>query len=294
MHLLLLLMVVIWGANYSLIKVVLRELPPPVFNALRLLIASGVFLILLAVMARTRPTRRDWLHLAGLGFYGQFLYQLFFLNGMSRTSVANASLIIGLVPMVVALSNAAMGLERLSRAYWFGIAISIVGMYFVVGLDAGMSGTSLVGDALTFGAVLAWSAYTVAAKPLLARHSPIVVTGWSMALGTLFYLPYALPAMREVDWGQVSVGAWIGTTLSAVLALNLSYILWNTAVQRIGSSQTAIYSNLIPVAAVGTAAVWLGEPVDRWKAIGAALIVAGLVVATRGGHAGRDAIPAEE
>ncbi len=193
MHLLLVLMVVIWGANYSLIKVVLRELPPPVFNALRLLVASGVFLILLAFTARTRPTRRDWIQLAGLGLYGQFLYQLFFLNGMSRTSVANASLIIGLVPLVVALTNAALGLERLSRAYWIGIAVSVVGMYFVVGLDAGMSTTSLIGDALTFGAVLAWSAYTVAAKPLLTRHSPIVVTGWSMALGTVFYLPLRDP-----------------------------------------------------------------------------------------------------
>ena len=130
--------------------------------------------------------------------------------------------------------------------------------------------------------MLAWSAYTVAAKPLLARHSPIVVTGWSMALGTVFYLPYAIPDMLAVDWRQVSAGAWIGTSLSALLALNLSYVLWNTAVQRIGSSQTAIYSNLIPVAAVGTAAIWLHEPIDRWKAIGAALIVAGL--------RGRDAV----
>ena len=155
------------------------------------------------------------------------------------------------------------------------------------------AGSSLIGDGLTFGAVLAWSAYTVAAKPLLARHSPIVVTGWSMALGTLFYLPYAVPDLRAVDWRQVSAGAWLGTTLSALLALNLSYVLWNTAVQRIGSSQTAIYSNLIPVAAVGTAAIWLHEPIDRWKAIGATLIVAGLVVATRF-SGGRDAIPAEE
>ena len=293
MHLLLLVMVVIWGANYSLIKVVLRELPPPAFNALRLLVASGVFLILLALTARTRPTRRDWIQLAGLGLYGQFLYQLFFLSGMSRTSVANASLIVGLVPLVVALTNAVMGLERLSRAYWIGIAVSVVGMYFVVGLDAGMSTTSLVGDALTFGAVLAWSAYTVAAKPLLTRHSPIVVTGWSMALGTLFYLPYAMPDMLAVDWRQISAGAWIGTSLSAVLALNLSYVLWNTAVQRIGSSQTAIYSNLIPVAAVGTAAIWLGEPIERWKVIGAVLIIAGLVAATRFGGAG-GAIPCEE
>jgi drug/metabolite transporter (DMT)-like permease len=211
---------------------------------------------------------------------------------MSRTSVANASLIIGLVPLVVALTNAALGLERLSRAYWIGIAVSVVGMYFVVGLDAGMSTDSLIGDALTFGAVLAWSAYTVAAKPLLTRHSPIVVTGWSMAIGTVFYLPYAIPDMLAVEWRQISAGAWIGTCLSALLALNLSYVLWNTAVQRIGSSQTAIYSNLIPVAAVGTAAIWLHEPIDRWKASGAVLIIAGLVAATRFG--GADAIPAEE
>ena len=293
MHLLLLLMVVIWGANYSLIKVILRELPAPVFNALRLSIASVVFVAVLALTARTRPTRREWIQLAGMGFYGQFLYQLFFLNGMSRTSVANASLIIGLVPMVVALTNAVMGLEKLSRAYWIGTGVSLVGMYFVVGLDAGVAQASLIGDLLTFCAVLAWSAYTVAAKPLLARHSSMVVSGWSIALGTVFYLPYAVSDVLKIDWRQVSAGSWIGTTVSALLSINLSYILWNRAVQQLGSSQTAIYSNLIPVAAVGTAAVWLREPVDRWKAVGAALIITGLVVATRFGG-GRDAIPAEE
>ena len=111
--------------------------------------------------------------------------------------------------------------------------------------------------------------------------------------GTLFYLPYAMPDVLAVDWRQISVGAWIGITVSALLSINLSYILWNMAVHRLGSSRTAIYSNVIPVAAVGTAAVWLGEPVDRWKAVGAALIITGLVVATRLGAAA-SAIPAEE
>ena len=65
--------------------------------------------------------------------------------------------------------------------------------------------------------------------------------------------------------------------------------------QRIGSSQTAIYSNLIPVrAAVGTAAVWLGEPVDRWKTIGAALIIVGLVVERRTHRRPPTPSPAEE
>jgi drug/metabolite transporter (DMT)-like permease len=291
-HLLLVLMVVIWGANYSVIKIVLREMPPSVFNALRLGIASVVFLAVLALSSRTRPTRRDWLQLAGLGLYGQFLYQLFFMSGMARTSVANASLIVGLVPMVVALVNAWLGLERLSRGYWAGIALSILGMYLVVGLHADVNRDSLVGDGLTFCAVLAWSAYTLAAKPLLARHSPLVVTGWSVPLGTMLYLPYAAPDMARLDWSRISTGAWVWTILSALLSLNLSYILWNTAVQRIGSSQTAIYSNAIPVAAVGIAALWLHEPVDAAKAIGAALIVLGLLVGSRAG--GTVAVPAEE
>ena len=260
MHLLLLVTAVIWGFNYALIKTVLHELPPPAFNAIRLIVASSVYLIGIALTVRTRPTRKEWLQLAAVGFYGQFVYQLCFMNGLARTSVANASLIIGLTPAVVALANASLGLERLTRLHWIGIAISAVGTYFVVGLDLQMSAASLIGDALTFGAVLGWAAYTIAAKPLLARHSPLAVTGWAMGFGTLFYLPYAAPTLVAVDWPSISIGAWAGTVISALLALNLSYVLWNIGVQRLGSSMTSIYSNVVPVAALVSAAIWLTKP----------------------------------
>jgi drug/metabolite transporter (DMT)-like permease len=292
MHFLLLVTAVIWGANYALIKTVLRELPPPAFNAIRLIVASSVYLLLIGRTGRTRPTRRDWLQLAAVGFYGQFVYQLCFMNGLARTTVANASLIIGLVPAVVAIVNAALGLERLTRLHWFGIALSGVGMYLVVGLDVEMSATSLTGDALTFGAVLGWAAYTIAAKPLLARHSPLVVTGWSMAFGTAFYVPYATPTLLAVDWPAISVGAWAGTLISALLALNLSYLLWNVGVQRLGSSMTSIYSNLVPVVAVASAAIWLHEPIGGMKLAGAALIILGLLATRQGGAIAT--IPAEE
>jgi drug/metabolite transporter (DMT)-like permease len=292
MHFLLLVTAVIWGANYALIKTVLRELPPPAFNAIRLVVASTVYQACIAATGRTRPTARDFVQLAAVGFYGQYAYQLCFMNGLARTSVANASLIIGLTPAAVALANAVLGLERLTRLHWIGIAISAVGTYFVVGLDAGMSATSLTGDALTFAAVIGWTAYTLAAKPLLARHSPLVVTGWSMTFGTLFYLPYAMPTLVAVPWSSISGGAWFGTVMSALLALNLSYVLWNVGVQRLGSSMTSVYSNVVPVAAVGSAAIWLGESIGGMKLVGAALIIGGLLVTTRGGAI--DAIPAEE
>jgi drug/metabolite transporter (DMT)-like permease len=113
-----------------------------------------------------------------------------------------------------------------------------------------------------------------------------------MAFGTLFYLPYAAPSLAGVDWSRVSGAAWAWTITSALLALNLSYLLWNTAVQRIGSSKTAIYSNLVPVFAVASAMIWLGEDVNAAKLTGAALIILGVVAARYG--AGPAVIPAEE
>ncbi|HEY8551397.1 MAG TPA: DMT family transporter [Vicinamibacterales bacterium] len=307
MTVLLLLMVLFWGTNYSVVKVMVRDLPPSAFNAVRLVVASGVFLAMIAasttlrrrapgvrnaianltpgggsnlafLRTSSRITPRDWLMLAGLGVVGQFLYQLFFAEGVPRTSVANASLILGCTPIIVSLTSAALGLERLGLPHWIGIALSAVGMYLVVGAGASMSGATMTGDLLMLGCVICWTAYTLAGQPLLQRHSPLLVTGWSMALGTLLYVPYSIPAVRTVDWSRVPAFVWIGTILSALLALNVAYIIWYAAVQRIGSARTSIYSNLVPIAATITAAFWLGESIGGVKLVGAALIITGLLI----------------
>jgi drug/metabolite transporter (DMT)-like permease len=225
-----------------------------------------------------RLTRRDWLTLAVLGLVGHFLYQVFFAVGLTRTSVANASLIIGCTPIVVSIGSALIGRDRLGPWHWAGIAVSALGMYLVVGTGAALSGASLAGDAMMFACVLCWTIYTLTGQGLLVRHSPLVVTGWSMSIGTVAYIPYSLGQVRSVDWPQVHAATWIGIVLSALLALNLSYVIWYAAVQRLGSARTSIYSNLVPVTALVTAAIWLAEPIPRGKQIGAAFVITGLLV----------------
>ncbi len=85
---LLLLMVLIWGANFSVLKVGLADVPPLAFNSLRLLIASLVFIVPLARQPGKVPIR-DLAAIAALGVVGHFVYQLCFLGGIARTSVAN-------------------------------------------------------------------------------------------------------------------------------------------------------------------------------------------------------------
>ncbi|HUE85060.1 MAG TPA: DMT family transporter [Vicinamibacterales bacterium] len=285
---LLLLMVVIWGSNFSVIKLALREFPEVTFNALRLLLASVVFLVAIAVVrararAGLRPpepplTLTEWRLVFLLGLLGTVLYQLLFLAGIARTSVANSALIFGCTPVAVAIIASVTGYDRLSGARWAGAALSLAGIYVLVGRRAELSGSTLAGDALIFGSMLCWSLYSVLAQPLLKRHSPLVITGLAMASGTIVYWLFAIAPMLETNWGAISRTSWVLMASSSLLALAFAYMVWYTAVQRIGSSRTAIYSNLTPIVAMIVAAVWLGEQITRPQILGAVLILSGIAI----------------
>ncbi|MPY88320.1 MAG: EamA family transporter [Luteitalea sp.] len=278
----LLLITFLWGSNYSVVKFVLRELSPPSFNALRLVLASLVFLTMIWLRARGAAqisfSKRDVALLGLLACVGHFLYQICFIEGIARTSAANAALVMASTPVAVALTSAGLGHERVGRLHWLGAALSALGVYLVVGWGARMSGTSIVGDLLMLSAVACWSLYTVAAGPLLVRHSPLVVTGYSMAIGTTLYLAYSSTAVATTAWREVSSVSWVASIFSSLLALNLAYIVWYTGVQRLGAARTAMYSNMVPIAALAVAGLWLGEPIGWLKITGAGLVVGGVAL----------------
>lgn len=140
--------------------------------------------------------------------------------------------------------------------------------------------------------MVCWAIYTLGSSRLMARHSPLYVTGMTMALGGLPYAATMLPQVRQVAWTHVSTWTLSALVLSSLLALCLSYLIWYTAVQRIGAARTAIYSNLVPITAMAVAILWLHEPVSPGKIAGAGCVLAGVVL-TRLGRPGM-AVPVEE
>jgi drug/metabolite transporter (DMT)-like permease len=283
---------------------------PAAFNALRLDLAALTFLGIMVVVERTAArgpgapawqtvlrtsaplTRFDWLSLAALGFVGHFCYQLGFVGGLSRTTVANSSLILGATPMTVALASGALGEDPVRGRQWVGIVLSLVGLYFIVGRGAEVSREALTGDALTAMAVLCWTVYTIGGRRIMVRHSPLGVTGVSMAFGAVPYTLYALPALRRLHWSAVSWSTWVALVYSALFALCVSYTIWYVAVRQIGSARTSVYSNVIPIVAMSVAYLFLDEPVGPVKVAGAAAVLTGVAIARI--ERRRPAIPAEE
>lgn len=278
-------MVSIWGANFSVVKAALRDFPELAFNAFRLVIASAVMLGVLAWQRRAaepaelRPD--DWRRLVLLGLVGHLVYQFLFLAGVRRTSVANASLILGTTPVVVALLTAWAGHERVPLLRWVGAGISFLGLGIVVGQKVDWSAAGHLGDALMMAATFCWATYSVASVPLLRRHPPLLVTGYSMAIGAALYVAATLPVLVTVEWSRIPAASWLLMTMSAVLAMALASVIWYTSVQRTGSTRTAAWSNLTPVVAMAIAAVWLGETIGWPQIIGAATIVLGLFITRR-------------
>lgn len=292
--LLLLLMAIIWGTNYSIVKFAFEELNPQAFNAARMVLVSLLFLAVigalrlrtpsasdgLAAIFRT-PTRlssRDAIELAALGFVGHFLYQYFFIGGLALTTVANSSLMLASTPVVIALISAMLGYERVGLRHWFGAALSMLGIYIVVGRGFELGGRGFTGDLMMVAAVVCWALYTLGSRRLISRHSPVGVTGLSMAFGTLIYVPVMWPHVRSAGWNDISWPTWLAIGYSSIFALGVAYTIWYAGVRQIGSARTSVYSNFIPIVAMATAVIFLGEPLRLTNVVGATAVLVGVAL----------------
>lgn len=131
---------------------------------------------------------------------------------------------------------------------------------------------------MMLGAVLCWGLYTIGARPLMRRHSPVGVTALSMLLGTVVYIPLMSPHFARVDWSAVSAVTWGKLIYSALFALSIAYTIWYAAVREIGSARTSVYSNLLPIVAMATAYLFLHEPIGIAKMGGAAAVLVGVAL----------------
>jgi drug/metabolite transporter (DMT)-like permease len=275
-----LLVCLIWGVNFSVMKLAIDRIPALPFTAIRFVLASLLlWLVLRLTEGPVRLPRADTRRLYVLGVVGNTCYQLAFILGLARTSATNSSLILATVPTVVALVGGAAGLERISRRMWVGIVTGTAGVALVIATSGiEFSAGTVVGDLLTVVAVLCWAGYTVGLRRLPDGFSPLRVTTITSIAGTPGLLLVGLPGIVRLDWGAVPGSAWAALAYATLLSLVLAYLLWNRSVQAVGGTRTAIYMCVTPLVAVAAAWFMLGEQARPLQAVGAVLIIAGVLL----------------
>jgi len=202
--------------------------------------------------------------------------------GVQRTSVSHAALVVGAVPLLVALLAAGLDGARMRPRAWGGFVLALVGIALVAG--AGGAGSSLSGDLLVLASATLSAGFIFGQSRLLERRDATAVTAIQFAAGGLVALPVAaVTGVPRAPQSAVPVLAFVALALAGTL---MAFWLFAFGQTRVDPELAGAFINLEPL--VGAAAGWLafGNPANVSQLGGAVIVLVGLVLSAQPGGAG--------
>jgi drug/metabolite transporter (DMT)-like permease len=276
--------VLIWSANFVLVKGAIGVLAPLTFTGARFTVAAVTLLAILRWRQGTiRPPSgqlRGLLLLGALGFGG---YQVLWTVGLVTISAGDSALIVAASPVLTVLLAASVGVERLTVPKATGSLIAFVGVAIVIAAGHELSlGASLTGDLLTLGAAFVWAVYTVGGTRMLRHVDPLQATTWTVVGGLPILIPLAIVDGAAHGWVGISQPeVLVAILVSGSLAAGISNVFVFNAIRYVGPARATAMQLLVPAGAVLLGAVFLQEPVGVLQLAGGAVIVSGVWLTRR-------------
>ena len=284
--LLLVLATLFWAGNYLVAERAVETLDPVSLTWWRWALASVPLLVLAQVVERPdwRRLLSRWRILMLAGLLGVGGYALLLYAALERTSAINASIVNALAPAAIVVAAVLLGQATADWRAWTGGALGLLGVLLVLtrgdlGRLATLSFNS--GDVLMLGAVAVWTAYTLIGRrlglPVLAATAVQVVLTTIVLTPVVLLTGFSTPPDRA---------AWGAVLFIVVFPSVGSYLCWNLAIGRVPAGVAGTSMNLVAVFTVAIAAL-LGQPPTAVQLIGGALVISGVVLASRGGRRAR-------
>jgi drug/metabolite transporter (DMT)-like permease len=246
----------------------------------------GIAAVAMAGWLRRQPgepplSPRDRRLLVAESFFGNFLFSVCMLYGVSMSSALAAGVIMAALPGVVAVLSWWWLRERIGRRVMAGIACAVAGIALVsLSRHAEGGAGTLLGNLLLLGAVFCEATYVVIGKQLTGQVSARRISALINLWGLAFVTPLGLWQAWRFDFTAVSAGTWLGLGAYAIAASMVTVWLWMTGLKRVPASQAGVFTVLLPVSAAGVGVVFLGERFDTSQALAFALALAGVLLAT--------------
>lgn len=289
-HGLLSLFVWLWGANFVLAEVALREMAPISFSVTRFL-TGGAALIALFYGQRawnesttegTAPLfpsvdREDWPRLLLVSVLGATLAPWLGIEGLDLTHGARASLWLALGPVLSSAIGRFWKTEQIGWMGYLGIALAGLGTFVLAADGLRPENAYWLGDLLLFLALLMTVAEMHLIKPLVAQYGSIPMVTTRTTIGGLLYLLIASPALVEEPWLGLSALAWIAILLGGGIGVGMGQWIKYRALNVIGPTRVVLYGNLVPVATLILAWLTIGTDPSGFEVLAAVLIVVGAI-----------------
>nr|WP_031500629.1 DMT family transporter [Bryobacter aggregatus] len=273
------LITLLWSFNFITSKVAMRQWNPVLLTGCRTLLA---LCICIPLYLRERPHQWTWpmfWRFLGLGTLGMAANQLFFAMGVRQTSVAHGALIVGLTPLLTYALSTAIGQESFRPRKLIGMTIALSG----IGLLQTKSGgdASLIGDALVFLGCVCFTVFTVFAKPLSGRLSPIGTVTLNYLGAGIFLFPATLSLAVDFPFHRLLPISWACLLFMAAVPSVFCFLLYYRVLKQLPATQLTTFTYLQPVLASAMAIPLLGESLSPALLGGGLMILLGVFLTER-------------
>lgn len=273
---------VAWGIPYLLIKVAVEELSPAELVLARTALAALILMPIAIARDAVRPLVRHWHWLLVFAAVEIAIPWVLLNSAETRLPSSTTGLLIAAVPLAgVGIAFVTGRAERLTPVAWLGLALGIVGVGALVGLD--VHGSDLGAVAEVGVVVLGYAAGPAILSRALAGLPGIGIMASALTVTALAYVPIVLVAdgvpsalpSGKVIWSVVAL---------AVVCTAAAFMLLFALVTEVGPVRATTITYLNPAVAVVAGALVLNEPVTVWTVVGFVLVVTGSYLVNRGGR----------
>jgi drug/metabolite transporter (DMT)-like permease len=230
-------------------------------------------------------------------FFGNFLFTVCMLYGISMTSAVSAGVIMAAIPAVIALMSWFFLAEKISRRVGLSIVVVAAGaLIFSLSSTAPLNHelepresiqanpSSFWGNLLIFGAVVCEAAYAVIGKKLTASLSPKRITALINLWGFALMTPLGLFAAWSFDFASVSINIWLLLIFYALAASVGSVWLWMTGLKNVPASKAGIFTVMLPLSTASVGVIFLDETLSGIQSLAFVICLLGVILATYSGE----------
>lgn len=276
---------IIWALNFSVVKITLNQIDPLSFNALRYVLAASLLIVAAKRKGFSLKVKKEhfW-KLVGIGIIGNLVYQMLFIVGLDYTYSANAAVMLGTIPIWVALLSQLFTDEKLTLYKSIGIFLAFIGVTFIIvggKNEISFASDSFKGDLITLLAAISWGVYTILSRKYLRFYSTSQYSAFMSIVGVIALLLVGTPSLIHLDFSKITLVGYGGIVYSGLLSVGLAYLIWNHGISKIGAVRTAAYQNLVPVLGLLFGVLILNEPLTVFQYIGSVFVILGIILTRR-------------
>ena len=276
----------LWSSNYVIARLAHGVITPHLLALGRWTLALAIMLpfVWRGLVRDPDALRQEWRQMGVLGALGMWICGAWVYLGGQGTTATNIALIYAATPVAIAVAGVKLLHERMSLPQRVAVGFALAGVLFVIA-KGDLGNLRAVrfssGDAWIVGAAISWTAYSVLLKRWPSRLDPAARLAAIIAGGIVVLLPFTLLEWWTVPRLPFGGAALALVVLAAVVPGVFSYTAYSYLQRELGASRTALLLYLAPVYGALNAWLFLGERPGWHHAVGAALILPSIWLATR-------------